>query len=69
MRACRFETTVLPFPALVAVKDSPARNSSEPNIYRFAEHLNEGKCGLCMALSRQWDKELQMMKFLRDSGN
>src|SRR5207245_1701925 len=38
-------------------------------IYQFAEHLNEGKCEQCLTLSRQWSKELGMMKLLRDSRN
>ena len=39
------------------------------NIYQFADHLNEGKCEQCLTLSRQWEKEQRMMKFLRDSRN
>jgi hypothetical protein len=28
------------------------------NIYQLAEHLNEGKCEMCMSLSRQRSREL-----------
>ncbi len=35
---------------------------AEPNIYQFADHINEGKT---VALSRQSDQELGMMKSLR----
>jgi len=45
----------------------PCSKFRRANIYQFAEHLNEGKCEQYLALSRQWDKELRMMKFLRDS--
>jgi hypothetical protein len=47
----------------------PCRKFRRADIYQFTAHLNEGKCEQCMALSRQWGKELGMMKFLRDNRN
>jgi hypothetical protein len=47
----------------------PCPKFRKANIEQFAEHLNEGKCEQCLALSRQWEKELRMMKFLRDGRN
>jgi len=42
----------------------PCQKFRKANIYQFAEHLNEGKCQQCLTLSRQWSKELGMMKLL-----
>jgi hypothetical protein len=47
----------------------PCPKFRKANIYQFAEHVNEGKCEQCLTLSRQWEKELRMMKFLRDGRN
>jgi hypothetical protein len=47
----------------------PCQKFRRANIYQFAEHLNEGKCEQCLTLSRQWEKELRMIKFLRDRRN
>jgi len=47
----------------------PCPKFRKANVEQFAEQLNEGKCEQCLALSRQWEKELGMMKFLRDSRN
>jgi len=47
----------------------PCQKFRKADIVQFAEHINEGKCEQCMTLSRQWDKELKMMKFLRESRN
>jgi hypothetical protein len=35
----------------------------------WAEHLREGKCLRCIALHLQWEKELQLMRFLIASRN
>jgi len=47
----------------------PCPKFRNANIYEFADHLSEGKCEQCLTLSRQWSKELGMMKLLRDSRN
>jgi hypothetical protein len=36
---------------------------------RVAEHVSKRKCEQCLTISRQWSKELGMMKFLRNSRN
>ncbi len=63
----------LPEEVLAVLKISPdlrpCPKFRRANIYQFAEHLNEGKCEQCLTLSRQWDKELKMMKHLRDNRN
>jgi hypothetical protein len=33
----------------------------------YSWHVNEGHCEQCLAYHRQAEKELRMMKFLRDS--
>jgi hypothetical protein len=47
----------------------PCRKFRRADIYQFAEHLNEGKFEQCLTLSRQWEKELGMMRFLRENRN
>jgi hypothetical protein len=47
----------------------PCPKFRNADIYQFAEHLNQGTCEQCLTLHRQWDMELRMMKFLRDSRN
>jgi len=39
------------------------------DIFKFVEHLNEGKCKQCLAFFRQLDKESEMMQFLRETRN
>jgi hypothetical protein len=39
------------------------------NAVGFVAHLKEGKCKRYMVLFRQLNKEMGMMKFLRDSRN
>jgi len=63
----------LPPEVLAVLKISPdlrpCQKFRKANILQFAQHLNEGKCEQCLTLSRQWDKELKMMKHLRDNRN
>ncbi len=42
----------------------PCRKFRKADIFKFVEHLNEGKCEQCLAFIRQLDKEQQMMNFL-----
>jgi len=39
------------------------------DIFKFVEHVNEGKYEQCVAFFRQLDKEQQMMQFLRENRN
>jgi hypothetical protein len=39
------------------------------DIFKFAEHGNEGKCKQCLAFFRQLDKEQRMMTILWKSRN
>jgi len=47
----------------------PCPKFRKANIDKFAKHLNEGKCEQCLAFSRQCEKELRMMIFLRENRN
>jgi len=47
----------------------PCRKFRKADIFKFVEHLNEGKCEQCIAFFRQLDKEQQMMKLLWDNRN
>ncbi len=63
----------LPEEVLAVLRSSPnlepRRKFRKADIFKFAEHLNEGKCEECLAFFRQLDKEQRMMKFLRDNRN
>ncbi len=45
----------------------PCSKFRNADIQQFAEHVNKGMFEMCISLFRQWDKELRMMKFLRES--
>jgi len=47
----------------------PCRQFRDADIFKFVEHLNEEKCEQCVAFFRMLDKELQMMRVLRESRN
>jgi hypothetical protein len=47
----------------------PCRKFRKADIFKFVEHLNEGKCEQCLAFFRQLDKESEMMQFLRENRN
>ncbi len=47
----------------------PCRKFRKADIFKFVEHLNEGKCDQCVAFFRQLDKEQLMMQFLRENRN
>jgi len=47
----------------------PSQKFRKADIFKFTEHLNEGKCEQCLAFFRMLDKEQQMMKLLRESRN
>ena len=47
----------------------PCKKFRNADIFKFMEHLNEGKCEQCLAFFCQRDKELRMMKLLRESRN
>jgi hypothetical protein len=63
----------LPPEVLAVLRSSPnlepCRKFRQADIFKFAEHLNEGKCEQCVSFFRQWDKEQQMMRFLRENRN
>jgi hypothetical protein len=48
---------------------NPCRKFRKADIFKFVEHLNEGKCEQCLAFFRQLDKESEMMQFLRENRN
>ncbi len=47
----------------------PCRKFRKADIWRFMEHLKEGKCEQCLAFFRMLDEESRMMKFLRENRN
>jgi hypothetical protein len=47
----------------------PCLEFRRADIVRFVEHINEGKCRQCLAFFSRWDKELRMMKLLRENRN
>ncbi len=47
----------------------PCRKFRKADIFRFMEHLNEGQCEQCMEFFRMLDRDLELMKFLRESRN
>jgi hypothetical protein len=47
----------------------PCRKFRKADIFKFVEHLNEGKCEECLAFFRQLDRESEMMQFLREARN
>jgi len=47
----------------------PCKTFRKVRTARFVEHLNEGKCEQCLAFFRQIDKEVGMMRFLRENRN
>jgi hypothetical protein len=59
--------------ALAVLRSSPnlkpCRKFRKADIFKFVEHLNEGKCEQCVAFFRMLDKESEMMQFLRDARN
>jgi hypothetical protein len=48
---------------------TPCRKLRRTNIFKFFEHLSEGKCGRCLAFFRQLGKEQRLMRFLRENRN
>jgi hypothetical protein len=44
----------------------PCKKFRQANIYRFANHLKEGKCQQCVAWYRQTDKELKTIRLLAE---
>ena len=58
---------------LAVLRRSPnlktCRKFRKADIFKFVEHLNEGKCEQCVSFFRMLDKELQLMQFLRDMRN
>jgi hypothetical protein len=48
---------------------NPCGKFRKADIFKFVEHLNEGKCEQRLAFFRQLDKESEMMKFLRETRN
>ena len=63
----------LPEEVLAVLRSSPnlnpCRKFRNVDIFKFVEHLNEGKCEQCLAFFRMLDKESEMMKFLCESRN
>jgi hypothetical protein len=47
----------------------PCQKFRKADIFKFVQHLNEGKCQQCLAFFRQLDKESEMMQFLREARN
>jgi len=47
----------------------PCRKFRKADIFKFVEHLKEGKCEQCMEFFRMLDRDLELMKFLRDNRN
>ncbi len=47
----------------------PCKKFRNADIFKFMEHLNEGKCEQCLAFFRMLDNEQQMMQFLRENRN
>ncbi len=61
-------------PEILAVLRSSAHLNPCPkfrkaNIYKFMEHLNEGKCRQCIEFFLRLEKDQEMMQFLRESSN
>ena len=48
---------------------TPCQQFRKADIFKFVEHLNEGKCEQCLAFFRQLNEDQQLMKFLRDKRN
>ena len=47
----------------------PCPKFRSADIFKFMEHLNEGKCEQCIAFFRMLDRELRLMQFLRENRN
>jgi hypothetical protein len=47
----------------------PCRKFRKADIFKFVEHVNEGKCEQCVAFFCMLDKEQQLMQFLRENRN
>jgi len=53
----------------VSPKLEPCTGFRHARLPRFVAHVNEGKCGQCIAFVRQSEKELKMMRFLKAGRN
>jgi hypothetical protein len=47
----------------------PCKKFRKADIFKFLEHLNEGRCKQCMEFFRMLDRDLELMKFLRENRN
>jgi hypothetical protein len=47
----------------------PCQKFRKADIFKFVDHLNEGKCEQCLVFFRMLDKESEMMQFLRETRN
>jgi hypothetical protein len=63
----------LPEEVLTVLRVSPNRKPCvkfrRADIVKFVPHINEGKCEQCLSFFNRWDKELKMMKVLRENRN
>jgi hypothetical protein len=57
---------------LAVLRSSPnpqtCKKFCKADIFKFVEHLNEGRCHQCLAFFRMLDKEDQMMQFCERAG-